>query len=76
MSATKGQFFKKTASIHNDKATATDSLSKSIVAAETIAREKKTEALRALRLQQEALEEPKAVKPVKEKKKAVRRTRV
>ncbi|MFJ6325944.1 MULTISPECIES: hypothetical protein [unclassified Rhizobium] len=76
MTATKGQFFKKTASIRNDKATTTDSLAKSIVAAENTAREKKTEALRALRLQQEATEELKADKPAKEKKKAVRRSSV
>lgn len=73
MSATKEQFFKKTASLGNDKATITDSAAKSIVAAETVAREKKTEALRALRLQQEAAAEPKAAKVVKEKKKPVKR---
>ena len=39
------------------------------------AREKKTEALRALRLKQEATEEPKPAKLVKEKKKTVRRGR-
>jgi len=76
MSATKEQFFKKTAALGNDKATITDSAAKSIVAAENTAREKKTEALRALRLQQEAAEEPKAAKSVKEKKKPVRRGRV
>jgi hypothetical protein len=75
MSATKEQFFKKNASLGNDKATITDSAAKSIVAAETIAREKKTEALRALRLKQEATEEPKPAKLVKEKKKTVRRGR-
>ncbi|NTF45069.1 hypothetical protein A6U86_11075 [Rhizobium sp. AC27/96] len=75
MSATKEQFFKKTASLGSDKATITDNAAKSIVAAENIAREKKTEALRALRLQQEANEEPKAAKPVKEKKKTVKRGR-
>lgn len=73
MSATKEQFFKKTASLGNDKATTTDNAAKSIVAAETSAREKKTEALRALRLQQQAAEEPKAVKSVKERKKPTSR---
>ncbi len=75
MTATKGQFFKKTASLRNDKAATTDSLAKSIVAAENSAREKKTEALRALRLQQEAKEEPTADKPAKEKKKAAHSSR-
>ena len=75
MSATKEQFFKKAASLTNDKATITTNMAKTIVAAENSAREKKTEALRALRLKQEATEEPKPAKLVKEKKKTVRRGR-
>lgn len=76
MSATKEQFFKKAASLTNDKATITTNMAKTIVAAENSAREKKTEALRALRLQQEAVEEPKATKVVKERKKPARSGKV
>ncbi|MDK4712532.1 hypothetical protein [Rhizobium sp. CNPSo 4039] len=73
MSATKEQFFRKTASLGNDKATITDNAAKTIVAAENSAREKKTEALRALRLQREAMVEPKAEKSVKARKNSMRR---
>lgn len=72
MSATKEQFFRKTASLGNDKAKITDNAAKTIVAAENSAREKKTEALRALRLQRQATEEPKAEKSVKARKKPIR----
>jgi hypothetical protein len=75
MTATKDQFFKKAASLTNDKAATTTSMAKSIVAAENSAREKKTEALRTLRLQQEATEEPKTATLVKERKKPIRRGR-
>lgn len=75
MTATKEQFFKKAASLTNDKAATTTSMSKTIVAAENSARAKKTEALRTLRLQQEATEEPKPAKLVKERKKPMRRGR-
>ncbi|NLS00550.1 hypothetical protein HGP17_27285 [Rhizobium sp. P38BS-XIX] len=75
MSATKDQFFKKTASAGKDKASVTDDAAKSIVAAEAIAREKKTKALRALRLEQQAASEQLEVKSAKEPKSVVRRGR-
>ena len=75
MSATKDQFFKKTASTGKDKASVTDDAAKSIVAAEAVAREKKTRALRALRLEQQAAAELQEVKSAKERKPPARRRR-
>ncbi|CDM59248.1 MULTISPECIES: hypothetical protein [Rhizobium] len=52
-----------------DKATVTDTTARAIVTAEAAAREKKTEKLRALRLQQEA-DAPPAAAPVKKRRTA------
>lgn len=60
MTATKGEFFNPKKLSAHDKAEATDSTARAIIAAETAAREKKTEKLKSLRLEQAANAEPKA----------------
>ncbi|ABC89977.1 hypothetical conserved protein [Rhizobium etli CFN 42] len=54
MTATKGEFFNPAKLSSRDKAEATDHTARAIIAAEASARDKKTEKLRALRLQQAA----------------------
>ena len=54
MTATKGEFFNPAKLSSRDKAEATDHTARAIIAAEASARDKKTEKLKALRLQQEA----------------------
>lgn len=54
MEATRETFFKPEKLSATDKANRTDSAARQILDAETLAREKKTEALRALRLAREA----------------------
>lgn len=53
MEATRDAFFKPEKLSANDKAQRTDSAAREILDAEVLAREKKTEALRALRLARE-----------------------
>lgn len=65
MTATKDQFFKPTKMSAQAKADQTNSVVRDILDAEVIAREKKTEKLRAMRLAQ-SVDEP-AEKPVKAK---------
>ncbi|MDX3926511.1 MAG: hypothetical protein QHC90_12005 [Shinella sp.] len=59
MTATKEEFFNRAKLSAQDKATMTDQTARSIIAAEASAREKKTNRLRELRLQQEPAEETK-----------------
>jgi len=66
MTATKGEFFNPAKLSSRDKAEATDHTARAIIAAEASARDKKTEKLRALRLQQ-AADEPEAA-PVKKRR--------
>lgn len=54
MTATKDKFFKPGKVDARDKAATTDHTARAIIAAETNARDKKTETLKALRLQREA----------------------
>ncbi|RUM26276.1 hypothetical protein EFQ99_08380 [Rhizobium vallis] len=54
MTATKGEFFNPAKLSPRDKAEATDHTARAIIEAEASARDKKTEKLRALRLQQAA----------------------
>ncbi|MDM9620736.1 hypothetical protein [Rhizobium sp. S96] len=63
----KDEFFNSTKLSSRDKAAATDTTAKAIITAEAAAREKKTEALKALRLQHET-EAPAAVVPAKKRK--------
>lgn len=66
MTATKDKFFKPGKVDARDKAAATDHTARAIIAAETTARDKKTETLKALRLQREAEAAPAAAtKPAK-----------
>ena len=58
MTATRDQFFKPAKSSAQSKAQQSDSIAKQIIAAEVAAREKKTAALRALRLAQPEVEAP------------------
>jgi hypothetical protein len=51
MTATKGEFFNPAKLSSRDKAEATDHTARAIIAAEASARDKKTEKLKALRLQ-------------------------
>ncbi len=74
MDATRESFFKPEKLSATDKANRTDSAARQILDAETRAREKKTEALRALRLAQEralAAEPPKE-KPARKTKSRAR----
>ena len=66
MTATKGEFFNPAKLSSRDKAEATDHTARAIIAAEASARDKKTEKLRALRMQQ-AADEPEAA-PVKKRR--------
>lgn len=70
MTATKDTFFKPEKVSPQDKAATTDSVARSLIEAEAVAREKKTEALRALRMEREALEAENAPAP---KKRAVKK---
>ncbi|MBB4577180.1 hypothetical protein PYR71_19525 [Rhizobium sp. MC63] len=54
MTATKGEFFNPAKLSPRDKAETTDQTARAIIAAEASARDKKTEKLKAMRLQQEA----------------------
>ncbi|MBV2186384.1 MAG: hypothetical protein KUL88_17820 [Rhizobium sp.] len=54
MTATKDKFFKPGKVDARDKAATTDHTARAIIAAESTARDKKTEALKALRMQREA----------------------
>jgi hypothetical protein len=65
MTATKEKFFNPVKLSAHDKAAATDHTARSIIAAELSAREKKTEKLKALRLQQAAEAQPETAVPVK-----------
>ncbi|TCU15819.1 hypothetical protein [Rhizobium sullae] len=58
MTATKDAFFNATKMSARDKAEATDHTARAIIADEAKLREKKTEKLKALRLQREAEAEP------------------
>lgn len=60
MTATKGEFFNPAKLSPRDKAEATDHTARAIIAAEASARDKKTEKLKALRLQQAAEAEAEA----------------
>jgi hypothetical protein len=74
MTATKDAFFKPEKVSPQDKAATTDSVARSLIEAEAVARERKTEALRALRMQREALDAENAPAPKKRTvKKAVKR---
>lgn len=68
MTATKGQFFNPEKLSSRDKAEATDHTARAIIAQEATEREKKTEKLKLLRLQQEAAATPPAAKPAKKSK--------
>ncbi|WP_457581496.1 hypothetical protein [Ensifer canadensis] len=63
MTSTKKDLFKPERLSAADKAAATDHTARGIVAAEKLAREKKTEKLKAMRLLQEADAEPVAPAP-------------
>jgi hypothetical protein len=67
MTATKGEFFNPAKLSSRDKAEATDHTARAIIAQEATAREKKTEKLKLLRLQQEADAAP-AAKPEKKRR--------
>ena len=56
MTATKETFFKPEKVSPQDKAATTDSVARSLIAQEATARDRKTEALKALRLEREAEE--------------------
>ncbi|MGX5665537.1 hypothetical protein G6N76_07100 [Rhizobium daejeonense] len=58
MTATKDKFFKPERMNAGDKARATDNTARQIIESEATARDKKTEKLRALRLEREAVEGP------------------
>ncbi len=58
MTATKDEFFNPTKLSARDKAAVTDQTARSIIAAETSEREKKTEKLRLLRQEREAAQPP------------------
>jgi len=74
MTATKETFFKPEKVSPQDKAATTDSVARSLIAQEATARERKTETLKALRMQREALEAEQAPVPKKRAvKKAVKR---
>ncbi|MBB4583912.1 hypothetical protein GGE45_006294 [Rhizobium aethiopicum] len=68
MTATKGEFFNPAKLSSRDKAEATDQTARAIIAAEASARDKKTEKLRALRLQQAAETADAAPAPVKKRR--------
>jgi len=71
MTATKDAFFNPSKMTPQQKSVVTDDAAKKIIAAEAIARGKKTEKLKQLRLQQAALATPDIV-PEPKKKKAKR----
>ncbi|MBX4908283.1 MULTISPECIES: hypothetical protein [Rhizobium] len=68
MTATKGEFFNPAKLSSRDKAEATDHTARAIIAAEASARDKKTEKLRALRLQQAAEDADAAPAPAKKRR--------
>ena len=68
MTPTKGEFFKPIKVSPQDKAAATDNTARAIIAAETEAREKKTEKLKNLRLKQAADAEPETAAPSKKRR--------
>ncbi|AGS21018.1 MULTISPECIES: hypothetical protein [Rhizobium] len=68
MTATKGEFFNPAKLSSRDKAEATDHTARAIIAAEASARDKKTEKLRALRLQQAAEEAEASPPPAKKRR--------
>lgn len=70
MTATKDRFFKPEKVDPRAKAATTDSIARSIIEAEAVARDKKTEALRALRLEREANAEPQGATAEKSGRKA------
>ncbi|MBW8284631.1 MAG: hypothetical protein K0M55_13620 [Rhizobium sp.] len=65
MTATKDKFFKPGRVDARDKAATTDHTARAIIAAESTARDKKTEKLKALRMLREAEAVPEAAKPAK-----------
>jgi hypothetical protein len=67
MTASKDQFFNATKMSARDKAEATNHTARAIIADEAKLREKKTEKLRALRLQREAEAEPEPARKRKHK---------
>ncbi|ANL27049.1 hypothetical protein AMC90_CH01184 [Rhizobium phaseoli] len=67
MTATKDEFFNPAKLSPRDKAEATDQTARAIIAAEASARDKKTEKLKALRLQQAAEAEAEAA-PAKKRR--------
>lgn len=68
MTATKGEFFNPKKLSAHDKAEATDNTARAIIAAEAVERQKKTEKLKSLRLQQAANAEPEAGTPAKKRR--------
>lgn len=68
--ATKEEFFNPVKLSPRDKAAATDHTARAIIASEAKAREKKTEKLRLLRLEQEAAAQPEPVAPARKKRTA------
>ncbi|UJW76467.1 hypothetical protein [Rhizobium sp. SL42] len=74
MTATKDKFFKPEKIAAQDKATTTDSAARAIIEQEVIQRDRKTEALRALRMQREA--EQAVAPPAPKKTRAPRKVAV
>lgn len=68
--ATKDEFFNPAKLSPRDKAAATDHTARAIIASEVSAREKKTEKLRLLRLEQEAAAQPEPAAPARKKRAA------
>ncbi len=73
MTVTKDKFFNPAKLSAHDKAAATDQTARAIIAAELSAREKKTEKLRMLRLQQAAAEPETAAAPAKKRRAPIKR---
>lgn len=72
MTASKDQFFNATKMSARDKAEATDHTARAIIADEAKLREKKTEKLKALRLQREAEAKPEPAAPKRKRKASAR----
>ncbi|MEZ2133113.1 MULTISPECIES: hypothetical protein [unclassified Sinorhizobium] len=68
MTATKGEFFNPKKLSAHDKAEVTDNTARAIIAAEAAERQKKTEKLKSLRMQQAASAEPEAGTPTKKRR--------
>lgn len=72
MTATKDAFFNATKMSARDKAEATDHTARAIIADEAKLREKKTEKLKALRLQRQAEAEPELQAPKRKRKVSIK----